>query len=509
MQPRAIRTHREVTRDLELSADVVIVGAGAGGSAAAARLAEAGKRVVILEGGSYLEFTEYPRKSSTSYGALFFEDGQLAAAAPGGTMIPLAAGKGVGGSTLINSAMCFRGPSHRLEEWADFVGNDRYGPDRMARLYEEVEATIHVAPTSDDPEILGTNNRKTLDGLRALGYEGGLVNRSTPGCVGCGVCFLGCPVGGKGSTDRNWLGARAFNHDCTVYANTWVKEILVEGGRAVGVRGRVEDPDTKLRGAWITVRAPRVILAGGAIGTAKVLLQTDVSDNRHIGRHLRVHPTGVAFAYFEDEVRMWRGATQGCYGHHADHPDILIESFTVGTEVLFAQAAMPGVDGKTFFETVQQMAGTGFLLREESEGYVSLADRGKAAIGYHLLPSDLVKMRQGLRMAAEVMLAAGALSVRPGVWFIGYCETMAEVNEALSDLHDANDIYSYGSHLQGTCRMASRPEDGVVDSRGRVFDVPGLYVADSSVFPAALGRNPQMTVMAFALNIAEQMLEDW
>ena len=55
--------------------------------------------------------------------------------------------------------------------------------------------------------------------------------------------------------------------------------------------------------------------------------------------------------------------------------------------------------------------------------------------------------------------------------------------------------------------MAQRPEDGVVDSRGAVFGVPGLWVADASLFPSALGRNPQMTVMAFALNVAEQLLE--
>lgn len=487
----------------------MIVGSGAGGSAAAARLAEAGKRVVILEAGSYFPLGSFSNLGSESLKQLYIERGQLAAASPAGTFVPMAAGEGVGGSTLINSAMCFRGPTQRLEEWSNLVASQRYSPEHMVRLYEEIEKTIHVAPTSAKPIVAGQNNLKTAEGVRLLGLEGGMVDRNAPGCIGCAVCFYGCPVGGKGSMDRNFLGARAFNHDCELYANAPVEEVIIENGRAVGVRARMRDPRTRHHTYSITVRAPVVLIAGGAIGTAKLMLSNGISDNDHIGRHLRVHPTGSVYAYFDEDIKIWRGVTQGAYGHHLDHPDVLVEAFTVGAEILFAQAVAKGQNAKEFLATVRQMAGTGFLIRDESEGRVTMADRGKAAIFYELIPKDLEKMVVGLRLCSEIMFAAGARSVKPGIWYADYCESIDQTDAELAKLTDPNDIYLYASHLQGTCRMATRPEDGVVDSRGSVFDVPGLYIADSSVFPTSLGRNPQMTVMAVALNVAEQLLEDW
>lgn len=505
----AIRSYGDLRDDVVVDADVAIIGSGPGGAAAAARLAEAGKRVVILEGGSYFRSQDFPPQASVSLHNLYLENGQLAAASPTGTFVPLASGQGVGGGTLINSAMCFRGPEHRLEEWARFIGSERYAPANMARLYDEIEETLHVETTPQDLEIAGINNLKTFEGIRALGMEGGMVRRNTPGCLGCGVCYMGCPVGGKGSVDRNFLGARAFAHDTVLYADTFASEFLLEGGRVVGVRGRQREPHTRMPGPLITVRAPRTIVAGGAIGTAKLMLSTGISGNEHVGRHLHLHPTGSVYAYFGEDVRMWRGATQGSYGHHPDHPDILIEAFSVTAEVLFAQAAEAGQNGKEFLADVHRMAGTGFITRDDSEGHITMRDRGKAGITYDLIESDLEKMVGGLKLAAQVMFAAGAERVKPGLFPLEYCDSMEDLERQVPARVSPNDIYLYASHPMSSCRMASRPEDGVVDARGEVFDVPGLYIADSSVFPAALGRNPQMTVMAFALNVAEQMLEDW
>jgi len=502
-----VHGYGDVTADTTLEADVVIIGTGAGGAAVAARLAEAGLRVVMLEAGSYFLAQDFPTKASESFSKLYEEDGQLAAASPGGTFIPLAAGKGVGGTTLINSAMCFRGPEERLEHWADLLDNPRYAPANMARLFDEIDETLHVETTPENESIGGINSLKTLAGVRALGMEGGMVRRNAPGCLGCGVCYYGCPVGGKGSVDRNFLGARAFRHDCTVYADTTAVDLWWEQGRVVGVIGVMRDPETRRSGPRIWVRADRTVVSAGAIGTPKFLLGTDAAHNPHLGRHLRVHPTGSVFAYFADEIRQWRGATQGSWGHHTDYPDILIEAFSVTAEILFAQAAEAGQNGKDFLASVQHLAATGFLLRDESEGRVSLRDRGRAAITYDLIESDLVKMRDGLRLAARVMFAAGAERVKPGLWPLEFHNSFDELEAHLPERIGKNDVQTYASHPQGTCRMATRPEDGVVDSRGAVFGVPGLWIADASLFPAALGRNPQNTIIAFALNVAEQMLE--
>ncbi len=55
--------------------------------------------------------------------------------------------------------------------------------------------------------------------------------------------------------------------------------------------------------------------------------------------------------------------------------------------------------------------------------------------------------------------------------------------------------------------MADNPNDGVVDGHGRVFGVPGLYVADGSVMPGPVGANPSLTIAAFADRMCETMLD--
>ena len=111
-----ILSYGDVVADRTVEADIAIIGTGPGGAAAAARLAEAGLRIVMLEAGSHFRPQGFPSKVSGSLPKLYVEEGQLVAASPSGTFIPLTAGKGVGGSPLINSAMCFRGPGVRLDE---------------------------------------------------------------------------------------------------------------------------------------------------------------------------------------------------------------------------------------------------------------------------------------------------------------------------------------------------------------------------------------------------------
>jgi cholesterol oxidase len=64
------------------------------------------------------------------------------------------------------------------------------------------------------------------------------------------------------------------------------------------------------------------------------------------------------------------------------------------------------------------------------------------------------------------------------------------------------------AHPLGGCRMAATAADGVVNHRGEVFDQPGLYVADASIIPTALGNNPLLTITALAERVADLMLRD-
>ena len=103
------------SEELLVRADVAIVGAGAGGSAAAAALAESGLDVVVLEEGRHWRPEQF--QSDTAFAFKNLYQGRGTRTLRGNAVIPLPGGRGVGGSTLINSAICFRCPDQVMADW--------------------------------------------------------------------------------------------------------------------------------------------------------------------------------------------------------------------------------------------------------------------------------------------------------------------------------------------------------------------------------------------------------
>jgi choline dehydrogenase-like flavoprotein len=272
-------------KDIQYDADVAIVGAGPGGGAAAKLLSQAGLRVVVLEMGP--RFSTFQRNYAHTARYHMQEGGAMVA--QGQAMMPIAAGQGVGGSTLINSALSFRAPRKVLDHWANILHDENWGFDALKPIYDEISEFIGVSITPQ--KIAGKNNELIVRGIKKLGYDGGLAPRNTPKCVGCGICYYGCPSGGKGSSNLNFL-AVAQQNNTIIQAETRVETLIIEQNKIVGIQGYSIDPDTKKRGGRVVVRAPRVILSAGAIGTPRLLWHSKVAHilGKHVGEGLQVHP---------------------------------------------------------------------------------------------------------------------------------------------------------------------------------------------------------------------------
>src|SRR5439155_827750 len=96
----------------------------------------------------------------------------------------LPVGRGVGGTTLVNSGTCYRPPPGVLHAWR------ARGVDLDPAYLDEVERTIQVAPQPLD--VLGRNGMLALAGAEALGWRAAPLRRNAPGCArswrgaGCG-----------------------------------------------------------------------------------------------------------------------------------------------------------------------------------------------------------------------------------------------------------------------------------------------------------------------------------
>ncbi len=489
--------------DVEETADVVIVGAGPGGSAAARALTLAGAKVIVVEEGPSR------RRFEGHLGPVMRHHQQEGGAmvARSSSPIPIAAGRGLGGGTLINSAIAWRAPADVLDGWRDVVGDDGFGSAAMAPTYDMLWQLLGIWSTR--LEIAGENNTLIVRGAQSLGYEGGYLERATPGCAGCGVCYFGCPTGGKASMDTNLL-ADAVAMGTRVQAETKVDRVLVEsiGGqqRAVGISGQMVNPDSGDAGGRYTVRAPRVLIAAGGVGTPRLLHHAGLGQTLGpaLGEGLHLHPGNAVLGWCDHDVLMWQGATQGAYFHPPGMHGVLPHTFSSPPEAILSMLALTGQATKPALSRLKNLCGCVVMISDTGTGSVRAWDDGRARISYTFAPADVDRIKAGMFHTARVLLAGGARSVFVPVHGTGTYSTAEELQSALAPL-PLESFVLYASHPMSSCRMGKDTATSVIGPTGESHGLPGLYIVDSSIFPTSLGVNPSLTTMAMGTLLGERI----
>jgi choline dehydrogenase-like flavoprotein len=480
--------------------DVVIVGSGAGGAVAAATLAEAGLDVIVLEAGDSYNRDDYPADPLDAIASLY-RDGGLTIA-EGRPPIPVPVARTAGGTTVINSGTCFRAPQSLLEDW-----RDRYGvawADRLDPDFAEAEEFLHVTPL--DPERMGRNGQLAMEGAAAIGASGGPIARNAGRCVQCSSCPFGCRIDAKRGMHVSYL-PRAIAAGARLRTGVEARRVLVENGRAAGVRCAVEAAGTH-NGTQrpYTARARQAtIVAGGAFGTPELLLRSGLGGDQ-VGRNLHIHPACWVGARYEEEVRGWDGVMQSYYVDEWEHERVLLEA--TFTPLPFGGAWLQGA-GRAHQEAILDfghISSIGVQLTDESPGRVGIARDGSLRAKYRLSDEDARRVVFGIARAAEIHFAAGATEVYPN---IGRAPVLrpGELAEFEATRFKPSELRLEAFHPQGTARITAEPGEGVCASDGSVNGVANLHVADASLFPTAVGVNPMMTIIAFAKRVAAEVAE--
>ncbi len=496
----------ELSEDLSLDADVVVIGSGAGGAVVAAVLAEAGQRVVILEEGPHIPPERYGKMRPTEHMRHMWRDGGLTFAVGLGDtpMINVMMGKCVGGSSALTGGVCFRIPGHILHEWSGDLGLTDLTEEKMQPCFEAVERDVHVEEVPRDMRSRSTT--LFVEGAERLGYATKPVRRNTKGCNGCGRCNFGCPEGAKLSVDITYL-PRALAAGASLYADCSVEQIEQDGGRAVGVRGRLlGGPRRKPRGRF-HVRARRVVVAAGAYASPLLLMRNGIGlRSGQVGKNLTVHPAFRVMARFDEPVRGWQGALQSAYTDAFEAERITMVGLFVPPGVL--AATMPGV-GQSLARraaTIPHLSIFGGMIHDDGGGEI----RDRPLVGplmtYRMSPRDRATVPVLMRRMAEIYFAAGAKEVFLPILGLGGID--ADRLRSLDLEHIKGSQLECGSqHPLGTCRMGVAPGDSVVDPFGQAWDLKDLYVADGSIIPTSLGVNPQLSIMTMAIRIAWHLRE--
>src|SRR5258705_9117561 len=213
-----------------VTADACVIGTGAGGEPVGALLAEAGWRVAILEEGELHEPASMTARPRDMMARLYRDGGQIATVGDPPIVLPL--GRGVGGTTLVNSGTCFRTPARVLDRWAREFGLE-LDEEMLRGCFERVERALSVAEVS--PELAGANAAVAKRGAERLGWSHGYLQRNARGCVGSGVCAFGCPTSAKQHTGITYV-PRAERAGARIVTGARVERVLTDDATALSPR---------------------------------------------------------------------------------------------------------------------------------------------------------------------------------------------------------------------------------------------------------------------------------
>lgn len=474
--------------------DVVVVGSGAGGASAARVLSERGLSVIVVEEGGYHDASSFSSDPIDAMPTLYRDGGfTFCEGRPG---IPLPVGRCVGGTTVVNSGTCLRPPDDVLAVWRDTHGI-RWAGSLEAEV-DAVERALWVAPV--DASSAGRNAALCRDGADALGASNRPVPRNAGRVSRCGACPTGCSLDAKQAMHVSEL-PRAVAAGARIRAGARVDRVLTEHGRAAGVTACLAG------GERYEVRSRAVVLAGGALGTPELLLGQGLANGSgRLGRHLRVHPACWVGALFDEEVRGWEGVMQSWLVDEWQDRGLFLEA--TFTPLPFGAHWLRGAGGRfeERLERFDRLAVVGVHLSERSEGRVGLSN-GRLRLRYRLRRDDAASLRFGIARAADILFAAGAREVYPQIGRLPALRRAEDASLVENARVGPGALRLEAFHPMGTARIGVDAASSVVSPTGESHDVPGMYVADASLFPTAVRVNPMVTIMACARHVAGGIAE--
>ncbi|GAA0595712.1 GMC oxidoreductase [Actinomadura livida] len=557
-------------RDIE-HVDTLVVGSGFGGSVAAYRAAEAGRRVVLLERGQPYPPGAFPRSPAQMGRAFWDPDAGLYGMFDVWSFkgCDSVVSSGLGGGSLIYANVLLRKDENWFVHDRPLPGGGGYEPWPISRAdldphYDAVEKMLGATPYpldrvpyDDTPKAHAMQDAAAELGLQCTLPPLAVSFASQPGgapglglpiadagygnihgvprrtCRLCGECDIGCNDGAKNSLDHTYLSAAA-HHGADIRTSHEVKALRPRpgGGYEVDYVHHADLTAKKSRPPVRTIGCDRLVLGAGTYGTTFLLLKSraafpglgDALGTRFSGNGDLL--TFLLRARDRNRVRPLNASRGPVITTAIRLPDEVDGVPGAGRGAYIQDGGYPGftdwiVDGFDIgrdFERAVKFLWDRFtdLFRDAPDTNLSkeISDLiGDGALTVSSLPllgmgRDAADGRLHLR---DGRLAADWSAETSEELFVRVRKTMQRIADVLGAEYADNPMWFRKRiitvHPLGGAPMGAHPGEGVCDAFGEVFGFPGLYIADGAAMPGPVGPNPSLTIAAHADRMATRMLE--
>ena len=493
-KPLKVLTGKDIVGD-EISADVVIIGTGAGAAIAAKGLVEQGRSVLMIERGDFVDPSEFNEDEMDMMSRLY-ADGALQQTKD--FRFRCLQGNCVGGSTVVNNAVCFDMPDYVLDNWNEKEGiNASLDANRVWKSFYDVRNFLGVTP--QNPATLNPGAAAFVEGTKAMGYDTypdklSIVDANIKNCLGCGYCNIGCKFGKKLSMLDTVLPETQQQygvHALRILASCEAIKLRGSGSRITSVTCRTSD------GRRIDVKGKTFVVAAGAVSSSLLLMRSGVG-GKNVGKRLSFNIGSPITAVFDEVINSYAGLQISHYLRLTPTRGYIMETWF--NPPLGQALTMPGwfEDHFNNMKRYNKMSCAGILVGSEPNAVVKSAGLTGREIDYDPTPGDFRKLLDGIMLSGDIFLAAGAKSVMPASFKYYEFKNSNELSNLPNLLKDSSDITIGTGHPQGGNAMSLDPKIGVVSDEFKIYGYDNIYITDASVFPTSLGVNPQLTVMSLA-----------
>lgn len=455
--------------------DFIIVGSGASGGVLAHNLNKSGASCLLVEAGKFFRKDTFP-KTEFDYTSKLFWGGGIEFD-ESGKMAYLRA-KCVGGTTIVNQCLLDRFDEAAFSEWRLFSGIKFFNEDFMSEYYKKIENSLVLKEIEE--KHFNKNTKIFTEGCDKNGFGWCALRRGESDCKldegnDCIGCLGGCHRDSKQSTMATFIQTaekEGLNILSEFYAEKidYFRHIVVVHG--------------KKNNETISLRASKVILAGGAFGTTKLLLNSGFKKKLPaLGKGFSSHPQFMNFAIYDEEINAHKGAFQSVKSKDDNFrkQGFKLENVFAPPISIAMLYSKLGLEHQKFMKKYKNLACIEIAVRDEAIGELSLDNKGKLIIKKHLTSQDKKRRDIGLEAVRKIFESTGA----------------KEVFES---------PYYFGLHLMGGASIGNNPNKSVVNENFHLHNYENIYVSDSSIFPNAPGINPALTIMSLSQLLSEKLI---